>query len=218
MEQVSSLQSSAIRFCTMQTSGSIFGPEFVEAVRQRYRFWEFPKSPADFRPDEGIKFAHGLFSGVLITNLSLYTSGILVQAESQTTPLDLFIDDFIAWAEISFGCKYVLSAPVSRGYTSAMVVKAPTGITGGFERLNRVSTVLDGMLKLLGITAAPYAISGFTLHADAAKSTPIVPGRFVFERRVDTPVDDRLFYAEAPVPTEQHHELLKHLETVLQGF
>lgn len=217
MELVSILQSSAIRFCTVENTGTIFGPDFVEAVRQRYRFWEFPKSPAEFRADDGIKFSHGLFNGTIINNITLYKTGVLAQGETDTSTLDLMIDDFLGWAEEYYSGKCILSTPVSRGYVSTIVVRAPTGVNGAFERLNRVSQALDGMLRGLGITAAPYSVSSFALQGDPAQSSPIVPGRFLFERRADTPLEERLFYTEAPVTTDQHQELLRHLDMAVRG-
>jgi len=217
MEFISPLTNTAIRFCTVSHSGTVFGPEFVTMMRERYGFWTYPQSPEEFKADDGIKFAYGRFEGLVVSALSLYTNGIFVQADMDTDFLDRLVDDFMTWATATFGCIFAESAPVSRGYTSVMVVRPSADLDASLSKFHSVSSLLTAMVGELGVVDAPYTVSGFLLQTDPAKAKPIVPGRFAIERRANTAIEDRLWFAEAPVSTTQHRRLLETLDYALQS-
>lgn len=211
MEIIRHLRSSAVRFFQLKRA-NIFAPDFVQGVKERYRFWVAPSGPQEFDVERGVGFSTGSFQETTITDLKFYANGILVEADATTELLDGLIDDLAKWITEKFDCEYEESSPVAKGFTSSLEIKANPNLTDKISGLEGVAERLTIMVAGYGITLPQYELSGITLQTDAAVAKPLSPGRFVFERRNNRAFDEGVFYTQAPVSTKEHIELLGMLE------
>lgn len=212
MEFAAYLMSSAVRFVREVGQSDVHPPDLISAAQARYRFWEIPRSAAEYNFETGVKFGHGMFSGVPITYVQLFTNGIIAQATANTSVLDELIDDMMSWSSREFGLRYEVSEPVTKGATSAMEVRLSADLLERIDRFSSFTARLTEAVRQNGVSISPYQLAGLQFVSDPSAAVPVQPGRFVFERRTQRPFAENVFYTEAPVSSDAHLQLLEALE------
>ena len=215
MELVRYLNSTAVRFVELAFGNKVFIPDLVHEVQKRYRFWEIPQGPEQINTNQGLKFGYGRYNGTTIITFSVFVNGFTVQGEAHTDILNGFLDDFIGWSSNKYDLRYKTMKPVDEIFISAVEVKVQPAMVDKLNPFLKLTETLSKMVAAYGITALPYEVVGVIIDTDATVSKPIRTGRFIFERRVETPFESYLFYSSAPVKTGEHLELLKTLEISL---
>lgn len=216
MRLVRPLLSNVVRFVgPVSPPVQYFVPDFIRAVQERYEFWEVPRSMAEYRQDAGATFATGKFKGTTISAVQLFGNALKVEGETDTASLDEMATDFLNLMSDQFGVGWMPATPVPKGFVSSVEVIASPNLRKQLTLLKSFTERLTMMVASQGFTLATYQMSGFTLRTEESVAAPLPPGRFVFEVRAGHPVNGDVYYAEAPVPTEQLLELLELLEATL---
>ena len=215
MRLIQELQTRALRFINPTDARKSFAPDVVAAIRDRYRFWEYPTKPSEFNLDDaGGAFSVGLFDGNTIEALRLFRTCAIAEGTCNTSMLDRFLDDLFAMAQTDLGLDLECSSPVSRAYLSAVEIELAPSLAQSLNVAARVGETLHRHVAALGFSTSAFELSGFALQADPLKSTPLRPSKFLFERRADRPFESNIFYSEAPLPTDQHLEVLQEMENL----
>jgi hypothetical protein len=192
-------------------AGSLYQPEAIAKLVQRYMFAKYPSIDdltKNVRP-----FAIGKFKDIQINEFSIYNDGIIVSSASNSNILDEFIDDLFGWAREEFGLVPTLEAVHEKTYESSMIVKAESDIS---KVVAPSAAAIAAVNKAYGSDRYPaveLAYSGFVFSVDGTTFPGVKkPNKLIVDKRLNMPVDQNLFYSQAPLPTDDHFDLLRTFE------
>jgi hypothetical protein len=187
-------------------------PELLTEIGAKYQFTIVPK-PADLwsKPDYKAEFKHGRLGTNIIDTLALFHDGFVVDSTISTENAELFLNDSMQWLKSKVPGLEETGKPY---YLSQLEVSLKLG---GFGRLldtigNQIFLRLE-KYGLLGVK--PYAFSALQVNQDPLGKIGPKLSPFSIERRLDNPYSDNIFFAQAPLRTEDHKVLLETLEGVL---
>lgn len=212
MELVSHLESMAARFANPQGLENVFVPDLVDGIQRKFKFWEYPKSMAEFLQENGASFGNGIVNGIKIRNLTLFKQGLFVREFMNTKDIDSIIDIIIEFILDNYNISYINTPPVLKAFNSAIVVRMSPDIMNYILKFGKLSEQISKMVSEYGFTSSKFQVSSLSLQPDPSKTVLLQPGKFVIERRAGYPFEEGLFYSTAPVSTEQHLNILLELE------
>lgn len=194
-------------------------PEIAEKIKTRYSFVIGPK-PEDLLPptqpsDEpkGAEFKHGRLitsaEPVIIQQLTLFTDGVVADTTTSTDDSDRFLTDLTRWAEKEIPN---LSPVGHRLYVSQIEVKVDAPIENHMPHLRPAGEKIRDLLKGYGQETPHYEVSTLILSFDPIGKIPPQPGFFQIERRANLPYKENVWFAQAPLKTKDHIEILRELE------
>lgn len=190
-----------------------FGIDMVPvlaAVKERYSFQKFPQKTEEiYNPKDGIRFGDGAFKvdggAIAIRELSVYGDGIVVETYSSTKASDAFIADLLSFATGQFRLKFDDGMLRNKIYVSNVVVSTDIDLDSINEKLARFAALLS---KELGVS---FRVGSLRLLTEPKNGRT---AQFIFERRAGTNFDDNRYFAEAPLPTDTHLEMLDEFEKI----
>jgi len=191
--------------------------ELSEHLVAKYGFHGYPRELKNFDYEAGIEFLLGKFDdGTNIGRVKLFNNGIVVETGSSTDDSDKILEGMLAWGAETIGLKYKPEMLRRRGYVSQVAVK--TDIS--FNSLNPVLSLLaERVTKRVSETegvTVPFETSAIVFNFDAL-NTKFPVGVFEISRRDNVPFSDNTYFSQAPLPTEEHLQLLTDLEAALKG-
>src|SRR5882672_9355450 len=86
--------------------GGLYYPKFVKAIIERYQFQIFPKKPEDMDESNGVEFKDGIWDGVAIEEMILFTNGFQVDTRSSTHDSRRLVEEGLEWFRDHFGMVY----------------------------------------------------------------------------------------------------------------
>lgn len=190
----------------------IFARPLFEAMKNRYSFLKAPLDDAVLQPSEGFKFESGAFNGkdgaVIITSMTIFPDGFVVETRSSTDDGDAFLEDALNWSSKEFGFVSPTELPFKKIYASELNVsfqKAPAILNPKLVAFFKdVSSAISDESK------GDAEFLGFQLSTDYALSDK--PAQFKFERELNVPYEENRYYSFAPTTTDAHVKLLEKFE------
>lgn len=210
MHLTSFIETTAFRLIDAQELRKVFLPDLAEAVREKFKFVEYPKSVDNYLSQDGLSFRYGTFEQKLIGELMIYNDGVIIKAPHESVFLDGVIDTLVRTLAAKFKAK--IPDTSTRFYNSRIEVKAAAEFGLSFDVLQPIITALKNAMAKNGMEIDRYETFGFTLGGEGEGLWK--PGRFTFERRANMPLADSMFYSEAPLSTTDHLSLLTDLEAL----
>jgi hypothetical protein len=194
--------------------GKAYFPEMVPALVSRYGFVKFPEKLEDFDETKGVLFEGGRFKDVTIRKIQVFDSVLVVETTSSTTDSENLLEDALVWASETFGLAYRPGMIKRKAYVSQL-----TFFSDGI--LHKLNPALLKVAQKLSTRVPEYF--GYELKykpsivAISYDQLAIKNGtaQFSIELRGDTPFAENKYFSTAPLPTEEHIELLQELETEL---
>lgn len=198
-------------------SGSIYLPEAINGLRERYNFIKTPDSLEALDLSKGITFSHGKFREAVIDTFNIYSTGLLVQTKSTVENAELFIEDIIAWAEKQFDAQLleIETESINKTLDSHVVVQMDIDLPNAFGLLMEIGNSINRSLSNYGIAVGNYVPAGVTFHSDTYEVLGLKPSTFTIERRAGTPFSSNLYFSTAPLRSEDHLKLLEKLEQLI---
>ena|SRR5258708_5177292 len=210
------IQSQSVRFREMGGLSSAFLGDVSTALRDRYRFQEFPKKTEDFiNPPNGMSFAIGRYGDNNIKRCAIYSDGILAESDVPTEVLDNFLDEITSILLEQFGVSLKPSTPLHHVYNSKIEIVLRLDLAKTLDRFSAVSDFLTMALRSYGLDVKPYEVAGVSGLAEFNTPAPIVAPKFSFERRIGKNFASNIFYSEAPLPTKAHVEVIQLLQSAI---
>ncbi|HEV2305969.1 MAG TPA: hypothetical protein VGR93_10650 [Candidatus Acidoferrales bacterium] len=198
----------------LNPKGSAFYPDLVKALVSRYKFQEFPSSPADFDEAKGVRFALGKLGDSAIDQVVIYAYGIVLDTRASTAESRRLLEDALRWAAKELGLVYEASMIKRWQYASQVTFYSNVGLgtdCRAFRNLaeNVQKSVQDVMREKLS-----YELTGLLVDYDQLeRKHPL--GRFSIQRRDNTPFSENKYFSEAPLPTDVHLRILEQFENEL---
>jgi hypothetical protein len=188
-------------------------PDVTTALVERYGFISYPQKAEDFDWQKGIIYELGRWNDLSIDRLGLYTTGILVDTSASTSASEAILLDALSWAAESFGLTYKPEMMNNKVYVSELIVKCETSLNPALESLaNKLSKSVSKMVN----QTVSYEPATIALNFDLLLSKPpLAP--FRLEKLADVPFSENKYHAIAPVPTEEHIQLLEEFEAALKS-
>jgi len=227
MKLISIVLGQAVRlFKAPDPIGGTFLPDLVAAIKERYGFLKVPTSIQDFDVTKGISFEHGKFhvhprslpdgnvyKEIVIESFQIFNDGLVVGTKAFAEDADLFLDDFIQWAQSTFRATILESIPIQYAYNSQVEVTFPKPWISLFDKISPLNEQITNALISYGSIVPPYyQMAGFSLHCDLTSMAPPRPGAFTFERRAGQPYSSNLYFSAAPLKTSDHLNALEEIE------
>jgi hypothetical protein len=211
------IENSRIIFLTQvhRPTGQLYFPDAAAKLVERYSFVKAPNPDHHLDQPLPYVFSVGKFQDAQITELSIFSDGLIVSSVSDTDLLDGFIEDLMSWATKELLVVQMTTAKPEKFYESSIVVKSTSDLPMSLDPQNNVTGTLKTAMESANIQSG-FTLSGFMLDLDpgefAGKRKPF---RFVVDRRVGVPFSENIFYSQAPFRTQDHLAVLRSLETMV---
>ena len=193
-------------------AGQLYMPDMLDKIQQRYDFVESPNTLSDWNPQNGIKFKHGKFEDTAIAEFSLYRDGVIANASAPVEVIERFVDDAIKWTEQALQAKEISSLPSVKLFDSQVVVQCAIDFGSTLKKIEVLGNNISSLLARYGTPTKPYTISGIQLHNDVPDAGMYQCSKFTFERSIQTPFSQNLYFSIAPLRSKDHLDLLRLLE------
>src|SRR5437899_7031333 len=105
----------------LSAKSSVFYPDLVKALVARYNFQGFPQKLEDFDVAKGVTFTSGRSGNSVITQLVIYTYGIILDTQISTQESRRLLEDALEWGSKEFGLTYS-SSMIKRWQYSSQVI------------------------------------------------------------------------------------------------
>lgn len=176
-----------------------------------YKFKTFPSQTDIPNFNEGIKFEEGEFRNeegdIIGMNFTVYGDGLLAESRSSTEDTDDFLEDVMMEVSEESGLPDYEEIIKRKSYLSQLYVTTDKSLELINPKLKELSQYLSANLS------HPFETGGIHIWAD--QMTTIKPAPFIFERAINVPFSEKRYFSSAPLPTDQHLELLNKLEKIL---
>jgi hypothetical protein len=186
----------------------------LAAIKDRYRFQEYPKTPeqANEYDAKGIVFMNGSFAvenhHYTIVKATMFGDGIVVDSNVSTDFSEAFLADVLEFLSGQFELTYRPEMIHSKIYLSELVLQTDKDLHRLFAPLAAIKEKLDLL------TGRDFQPAGFGFSVDP-KASASQPAPFRFEREILKPFEQQRFYSAAPLRTSQHEDLLREMEALL---
>lgn len=192
---------------------------FLKGLEQKYCFLQVPNTLAEFNPQSGIAFHKGLFEDQLIERFVVYNKGLLCGTGADSDLCDGFLDDVQTWGESEFGFSPNSKKGKSDSYESHLEVHIDDNLAMAFQAYSGIGQSIWECLKSYGHSPAMFEVSGITLHTDVIQlpDAALHPIQFRLERRANNAYFANIYYAQAPLRTQDHVAVLQELEKALRA-
>ncbi len=196
--------------------GTVFYPNIVRALVERYGFQKSPQKVEDFDETKGVTFEQGTTNQLNIDKLVIYTDGIQLDTASSTEDSDRILEEALRWATQSLGLKFNADMVKRKAYVSQFTFYSDAPIL-------QIHPVLQSISAKVGETVSEnlrlpslFEPIGILWGLDPeAQRMPVFS--FSIERRQGKPFSEGKYFSAAPLPTDTHMGLVEEFEkTALQ--
>ena len=203
--------------------GWVHPPSAFKMLAERYSFGYSPAMRGTWEEaqKDGLKFqlgkqVHGNRT-INVTDLTLYTDGIVVSAAS-TDDAELFLDDLMAWAKEVFGFKDIDRTNTKTLYLSNLIVELESSTDSLLKKFTLLSESLGKLLLTTYGLDAVVQVCGLGLHFDRTITIPAwqTLTQFSLDRRINQPYSQNRFFSAAPLRTKDHLAFLETIEATLK--
>jgi hypothetical protein len=180
--------------------------EITERLVGRYGFLKFPKTYEEHNDTEnGVLFADGVYDGIEIPELRIFSNGFLVGTGESTDVAERLFGDMVSiWQDAGLDLSPKMVA--NKAYISQMVVKSDIDLLSTNPAL---AAVVENWFPRGN---AGIGSVGIFTNGNAVDNQPPVR----IERLVGMPLEAMQFWSQAPLPTVLHLSFLTRWETVLR--
>ncbi len=191
--------------------GAAYFPEMVPALVNRYGFLKFPEKLEDFDETKGVLFEGGRFNNVTIHKVQVFSNVLVSETASSTTDSEAILEDALVWASQTFGLAYRPGMITRKAYVSQLTFYSDSVLAKLNPVLLKIAEKLSARVPQYFGFELKYRPTAFAISYDqlAIKNGA---SQFSIEMRSDTPHSENKYFSTAPLPTEEHIELLQKLE------
>ena len=175
-------------------AGSLYLPEAVLKVAQRYSFLKPPTAHDLTEPRESIAFMVGKFNDTQINEFRVYQDGFIAEARSNSKILDAFIDDLFEWSAQEFGLEPLPHIPIERHHESSIIVRSNKDLMKILKPATPVAEEINKVIAKESFESRPFSPTGFLVGVDPTISgSRRKEGRFLIDRRVGTAFSENIY-------------------------
>jgi hypothetical protein len=201
----------------LNPKGLSFQP-LLEKINEKYQFAKAPKNALDLDEQNALSFKSGTFvnsrgTQVLI-GFSIYADGLVADTLSSTDDSDEFLEEITNWLNKDFGL--ALPSNVRKTWLNQMDVECNMPLVNVSPKLAKFIQSIEARVKPTGGSSAKFDVGSINFWTEDA-TKPGAPGIVKFERKYLAPFSANHYFAQAPLRTSEHMELLDELERLLKS-
>ncbi len=191
--------------------GHVYFPEVVPPLVDRYGFSKFPQKLEEFDETKGVLFEGGRFNNVTIHRVQVFTNLLVVETASSTSDSEKILEDALVWTSKTFGLLYRPGMIKRKAHVSQLTFYSDSILPKLHPALLKVAQKLSTRVPQYFGHQLEYRPAAFTIMYDPM-GIKNGASQFSVERRAETPYSENKYFSTAPLPTEEHIELLQSLE------
>lgn len=210
MELIAIIIGESSKLITVKKKGGLYFPKLREILNTQYGFMKYPDTLEEFDIIKGITFSHGKFKNdKAIQTLILQENAIVASGQLNTIEVEEFIDEVMNIFNENFG--YVFEKSRLTHYLSRLEIHSDVDLLPTVEhqfvaeRLNQNSNLKDGNL-------GDFTSTGMRIDCEILEHSTLRPYSFILLRKPNRPHSENIYHSDAPLPTDDHLDLLKSYE------
>ena len=195
--------------------GTIFYPEVVPQIAERYRFQKFPTSIEEFDESKGIEFREGKAGNKVIQKFTIFNTLLVVETRSSTDDSKQIMEEMLAWGADKLGLNYKPGMINRFAYVSDLSFYSDVPILGVSHAVTRLADKTSKALSEIWQEPIRYdPINVMVGHDPLSRKYGIAP--FSISRRAEARFAENKYFSEAPLPTDMHLAMLEEFEADLK--
>ena len=189
-------------------------PQLIHALVERYGFLKYPKTIEEYDPSKGIVFGLGRINNINIDRVEFYFVGIVIETRSSTDDCEAVLQDLIQVVQRLVGIEYKPLQEPRKFFLSEVSFHSELDLNG-------LNAAFSSLLPKISGLVSSYAREEFKFETVAVLSTPdlantkLGPSLFRVDRLAGVPFRDKKYFSSAPLPTEDHLNILEEFERAL---
>ncbi len=200
----------------LNPTGSVFFPELIRRIVERFEFQKYPRTFEETNEDKGVEFFEGRWNGVNVNKLAIFTGALVVDTSASTAESERIIEEALIWAATDLGLNYKPGMIKRKQYISDLVFYSNIQLLAVHPAFVNLQKAVTDMGEQYLWQRREYALTHFGLDFDKTL-TPLVSAPFSIQRRGNALFTENKYFSEAPFPTDVHITLVEQLEANLRG-
>jgi hypothetical protein len=194
--------------------GLLVYPSLIEGLINKYNFLVAPGEEDELDEIKGINFEDGAWGNIAIDKVSIFFNGIVVHTRSSTADAEKIFYEALQWAADSFGLSYTPEMVSKKLYLSEILFHSDAKLSNLNPALETFSAKISSAFERYTGMAAKHEADKISFHLDVSEmNLPI--SAFRVERAESTPFSENKYYSVAPLPTDEHLQLIEEFESIL---
>ncbi|HEV2424991.1 MAG TPA: hypothetical protein VGZ29_09210 [Terriglobia bacterium] len=194
--------------------GRAYYPQLVQALVERYGFLKYPKTAEEFDETKGVTFEMGRAGDVTIDKIQIFPQGIVVDTASSTSDSEQVLHEALMWLSETHGLSYDPAMISRRAYVSQLTFHSEIDMGSLNAALSGIAERISERVPQFFGREVTYQATAVTISYDAL-TVKQAPAIFNIERRVETPFAEKKYFSTAPLPTDEHIDMLEDFENEL---
>jgi hypothetical protein len=190
----------------------------IEGLATKYRFAKAPKNLLDLDEQKALSFKAGTFVNSkgrpILVAFNIHNDGLVVDTSSSTDDSTEFLVEITEWMAREY--HLVVPSDVKKAYVSQIDVESDISLSIVNPKLTRVLKFLETNVKPADGRSRQFEVGALNFWTEDV-STLGAPAIVKFERKFKAPFSANHYFAQAPLQTRAHLELLGELETLLKS-
>lgn len=200
----------------LNADGTIYYPDVVAALVERYGFMKYPKTLEEFDESKGIEFAGGRSGKHVIEKLMIYNSGIYIDTLADTATSESIWYQLMDWAVAKFGLTFERDMVSRAAYVSNISFRSDIPFLALNPMLSKIAKRVADEVAENFKEHLEYTPAVVNLTFDAL-STKFGVAPFSVQRREGVSFWENKYFSAAPLKTNVHIELLEQWEKAIGG-
>lgn len=199
----------------LNPTGTVYYPDVVAWLVQRFGFQKYPKQMEDFDESKGIEFVGGKAGRVTVEKMVILNSGIYVDTMASTDASEAILKETLEAAAKELGIYYQETMLARRAYISQLAFYSDASIFLIDPVFGKIANIVSHEVNANFGKSLPYHPVAIGLQYDMT-TTQIGPATFNIQRREGSPFSANKYFSVAPVKTNVHLELLNLVEAAAE--
>jgi hypothetical protein len=199
----------------LNRSGTVYYPEVVAGLVERYGFMKYPTKPEDFDENKGIEFIGGRSGKRVIEKLVILSSGIYLDTGIDTAASEDIWFELMEWAVGTLGVSFTPEIVTRRAYVSSLVFRTDVPMLALHPMCAEIGRIATEQVEKNFGRTLNYEPAGISIAFDQTLAK-IGTAAFTVQRREGVPFDENRYFSAAPVKTDIHIELLQMWESAIK--
>lgn len=190
----------------------------LEAVRDRYQFQVVPTNAQVLdavNKKQPVQLGAGTFKsshGLVGVSLTYFADGLMAETRNSTGVGDELLTDLLDWLNSTYQMTNHREMKVRRIYSNELYLTFDNNLSFVNPKLRGIAAKYGAKAEWPNSTNRLEVI-GISFGADPSSKSQLPP--FRIERDSNAAFEDARYFSIAPLQTEDHMELLRHMEDVL---
>jgi hypothetical protein len=198
----------------LNAGGTVYFPEIVAALVQRYGFMKYPIKPEEFDEEKGVEFLDGRAGKQVIDKIIILNSGIYLDTQTNTTVSERLWYELMDWSVETFGISFKREMVKRCAYVSNVTFYSDAPLLTVNPIFDEIGTLVTSEVEKNFGKRLDYEPAAVSITYDQL-STKIGPAAFTLQRREGVPFEENKYFSTAPLRTEVHLDLIEKWEKAM---